>query len=315
MKYTLRQLEVFVTIARQESVSRAAVQLSLSQSAMSMALTELEKQFDTQLFDRFGKRLVINERGKQLLPHCMDLLARAAEIEALLRNDLGVGHLHIGASLTIGNYLATLLIGEFMQRHTGSRVRLAVHNTATIIEKVAHFQLDFGLIEGDCQHPDLSITPWVNDELVIFAAPDHPFAQRTDLTIEDLISQTWILREAGSGTRQVFDAVFRHYLSRLDIRLELEHTEAIKRAVESGMGIGCISRLALKDAFRRGSLVQLPVVGLDLTRQFHFVMHRQKFRSAGIEAFLNLCREVAQGVSRSDLLVLRKPDGEVVEYR
>lgn len=315
MKFSLRQLEIFVAIARQESVSSAAASLFLSQSAASMALTELEKQFETQLFDRHGKRLVMNERGQQLLPHCMDLLARAVEIESLLRNDLGVGHLHIGATLTIGNYLATLLIGEFMQRHAGSRVRLAVHNTAMIVEQVVHFKLDFGLIEGDCQHPDLDITPWVDDELVIFAAPDHPLARRTDLTLAELSQQVWILRESGSGTRQVFDAAFRHYLSSLDIRLELEHTEAIKRAVESGMGIGCVSRLALKEAFRRGSLVQLPITGLDLTRKFYFVLHKQKYRTAGIEAFLRLCREVANGVSRSDLLVLRKPDGSIVEYR
>jgi DNA-binding transcriptional LysR family regulator len=311
MKYSLRQLEVFVAIGRQESVSRAAEALSLSQSATSMALSELEKQFDTRLFDRHGKRLQLNERGRQILPQAIELLDRAEQLESMLAGGSGLGSLRIGATLTVGNYLATMLIGEYMHRHPGTRVKLEVHNTAMVVEQVAHLKLDFGLIEGDSQHPDLDITPWVDDELVIFAAPDHPLAGRNQVTLDE----AWILREAGSGTRQVFDAAFRHVLTKLDIRLELEHTEAIKRAVEAGMGIGCISRLALKDAFRRGSLVPLDIPGLDLKRQFNFVLHRQKFRTAGIEAFLHLCREVAQGAARSDEIVMKRPDGRPMEYR
>lgn len=315
MRYSLRQMEVFVGVARNESVSRAAEALSMTQSATSMALTELEKQFNTRLFDRYGKRLQLNELGKQLLPHAMELLDRAAEIETRLAGHVGVGPLCIGATLTIGNYLATLLIGDFIRQHPHSRVRLEVHNTSSIIEQVAHFQLDFGLIEGESQHPDLDIIPWVNDELVIFAAPDHPLAGLGELRINDVVDEPWILRERGSGTRQVFDAAMRHVLPRLDIRLELEHTEAIKRAVESGLGIGCISRLALKDAFRRGSLVPLDIAGLDLQRRFYFVLHRQKFRTIGIEQFLQLCRSVAEGVERSDQIVMRRPDGQPLEYR
>lgn len=315
MKYSLRQLEVFVAIGRQESVSRAAEALSLSQSATSMALGELERQFDTRLFDRHGKRLQLNERGRQILPQAIELLDRAAQLESLLAGNAGLGSLRLGATLTIGNYLATLLIGEYMHRYPGSRVQLEVHNTAMVVEQVAHFKLDFGLIEGESQHPDLEITPWIDDELAIFAAPDHRFAGRKDLALEDIVGETWILRERGSGTRQVFDAAFRHVLTHLNICLELEHTEAIKRAVESGMGISCISRLALKDAFRRGSLVPLEIKDLDLRRQFNFILHRQKFRTAGIEAFLSLCREVTRNLVRSDQIVLRRPDGRLMEYR
>ena len=315
MRYTLRQLEVFVAVARLESVSRAAETLSLSQSATSTALAELEKQFDTRLFDRYGKRLQLNELSRQLLPRAIELLDRASQIEALLAGEAGIGQLSIGASLTIGNYLATLLVGDFMRQHPGCRVQMSVHNTATIVKQVAHLEVDMGLIEGDCQHPDLEVLPWVADELVVFAAPEHPLAQKAHVALEDLVAVPWILREAGSGTRQTFDYAMRHVLSSLDIRLELEHTEAIKRAVESGLGISCISRLALKDAFRRGSLVPLNVVGLDLQRMFHFVLHKQKFRTAGVEAFITLCRDVARNAAWSDDIVLTRPDGQPVQYR
>ena len=287
----------------------------MTQSATSMALAELERQFNTRLFDRQGKRLQLNTEGRELLPRAMELLDRAIELESLLEGNAGAGSLRIGATLTIGNYLATLLIGDYMRQNPGSRVELAVQNTSTIVEQVAHFRLDFGMIEGDSHHPDLLITPWVDDELVIFAAPEHPLANKPDLKLQDLANESWILRERGSGTRQVFDAALRHQLTNLTIKLELEHTEAIKRAVESGLGIGCISRLALKDAFKRGSLVPLEIAGLDLKRQFNFVIHKQKFLTSGISAFLALCREVTEGVSRSDQIIMRRPDGQPVQYR
>lgn len=315
MKFTLRQLEVLVAIGRESSVSRAAEALSMTQSATSMALAELERQFNTRLFDRQGKRLQLNTEGRELLPRAMELLDRALELESLLEGNAGAGSLRIGATLTIGNYLATLLIGDYMRTNPGSRVELEVQNTSAIVEQVAHFRLDFGMIEGDSHHPDLLITPWVDDELVIFAAPDHPLANKPDLQLQDLANEAWILRERGSGTRQVFDAALRHQLTNLNIKLELEHTEAIKRAVESGLGISCISRLALKDAFKRGSLVPLEIAGLDLKRQFNFVIHKQKYLTGGISAFLALCRAVTENVDRSDQIIMRRPDGQPVQYR
>src|SRR5690606_36074015 len=234
-----------VAVTQQGSVSRAAQSLSLSQSATSTSLTELERQSDCLMFDRAGKRLSLNSLGRQLLPQAVALLDQAKEIERLLIGKSGYGSLAVGATLTVGNYLATLLIGSFMQRHPECRVRLHVQNTAHIVQPIAHYELDLGLIEGDCQHPEIEVQPWVEDELVVFCAPQHPLATRGVAGLEELTREAWILREQGSGTRLTFDQAMRHHPRTLNIRLELEHTEAIKRAVESGLGIGCISRLAL----------------------------------------------------------------------
>ncbi|MBB2494757.1 LysR family transcriptional regulator [Aquipseudomonas ullengensis] len=304
MRFTLRQLEVFSAVAKQGSVSRAAQSLALSQSAASTSLTELERQSNCQLFDRAGKRLSLNALGQQLLPQAVALLDQAREIERLLNGKSGFGSLEVGATLTVGNYLATLLIGSFMQRHPECRVRLHVQNTANVVHQVAHYKLDLGLIEGDCQHPDIEVQPWVEDELVVFCAPQHPLAQGGTASLEELGREAWILREQGSGTRLTFDQAMRHHSAQLNIRLELEHTEAIKRAVESGLGIGCISRLALRDAFRRGSLVALATPELDLIRQFYFIWHRQKYQTAAIREFLELCREMTAGIRRSDEIIL-----------
>ncbi|EWG99201.1 LysR family transcriptional regulator [Halomonas sp. BC04] len=300
MRYTLRQLEVFVAVAQHESVSHAARLLSLSQSAASTALSELERQFDCQLLDRIGKRLKLNALGFQLLPKAVALLDRAEEIEELLRGQRGVGSLDVGATLTIGNYLATLLISDFMQRHPDSRVRLQVRNTSAIIERIVHHELDLGLIEGDCQHEDVVMQPWVEDELAVFCSPRHPLANVGEVDMDKLLRADWIMREQGSGTRLTLEHATRHRRGRFNTLLELEHTEGIKRAVESGLGIGCVSKLALRDAFRRGSLVPIPTPELDLSRQFAFIWHRHKYLSTGMREFLRLCRQMTEGIQRSD---------------
>lgn len=304
MHFTLRQMQVFSAIARLESVSRAAKSLSLSQSATSTSLAELERQSGCLLFDRAGKRLALNALGQQLLPQAVALLDQARAIEDLLNGKSGFGSLAVGATLTIGNYLATLLIGGFMQRHPDCRVKLHVHNTAHIVQQIAQHDLDLGLIEGDCQHPDLIVEPWVEDELVVFCAPQHPLASRGIVDLDELAGEAWILREQGSGTRLAFDQAMRHRPGRLNVRLELEHTEAIKRAVESGLGISCISRLALRDAFRRGSLVPVATPQLDLSRQFSFIWHSHKYQTAAMREFLEQCRALTHGVRRSDEIIL-----------
>ncbi len=290
MRYTLRQLEVFLATARFENISRAAENLAMSQSAASSALQDLERQFDIRLFDRAGKRLQLNDLGRALQPQALALLDQARALEAGFAGNADTGTLKIGATLTIGNYLAVGLMARFMNEQPGIRVALTVDNTAHIAAGVAGFNLDLGLVEGELSHPELVITPWREDELIAFCAPDHVLAKRYRLNDDDLLAATWILREPGSGTRQTFDRALYGLLPRLNILLELQHTEAIKRAVEAGLGIGCLSRITLRDAFQRGSLVALDMPHRDLRRHFHFVLHRRKFISPGIERWLELCR-------------------------
>ncbi|MDX1589038.1 MAG: LysR family transcriptional regulator [Oleiphilaceae bacterium] len=291
MRYTLRQLEVFLATARNENITRAAEELAMSQSAASGSLRDLESQFDVQLFDRLGKRLQLNELGRLIRPRVAALLDQARELENALSRHADVGYIKVGATLTIGNYLAVEIMARFMAENADANVSLEVGNTRAIGRKVADFELDVGLVEGELQSQDLEVTPWRDDELVVFCSPEHPLAGNAQLSDEDLLAATWILRESGSGTRQTFDRAMHGLLPDLHILLELQHTEAIKRAVSTGMGISCLSQVALEDSFRLGHLVPLAVPQRDLTRRFYFIMHRQKYRSAGMEQWLKLCRE------------------------
>ncbi|ASP40456.1 LysR family transcriptional regulator [Bacterioplanes sanyensis] len=304
MRFTLRQLEVFLAVAQHNHLTRAAESLAMSQSAASSALRDIEQQFDVQLFDRHGKRLQLNEQGRLLLPKAESLLVQARELEQQLSRHSTIGNIKVGATLSIGNYLVVPLMASFMTDHPGTRVTLDVANTRTIVEELLDFQLDIGLIEGEINHPHLHIEPWMEDELAVFCHPHHPLAERQrqlqrqgqSLKPSDVIGQPWIVRESGSGTRQAFERAFHGWLPEMNIQLELQHTEAIKRAVEAELGLGCLSSITLRDAFERGRLVALHLPQLNMQRRLYLAMHRQKFKTAGIEAWLDLCRGYAKNV-------------------
>ncbi len=181
MRYSLRQLEVFLATARHENVTRAAEALAMSQSAASGALKELEGQFDVQLFDRVGKRLQLSELGHQLRPQAQSLLDQAREFEQALAGEDILGRLEIGATLTIGNYLAVNMIADFRKLHPHADIALHVANTEAIARRVSHFELDVGLIEGELQDPELESILWREDELQVFAAPGHPLAKNKSI--------------------------------------------------------------------------------------------------------------------------------------
>lgn len=290
MRFTLRQLEVFLAVARFESVSRAAVDLAMSQSAVSGALADLESQFDVRLFDRIGKRLELSELGRALRARGSALEEQAREFEDLLARQGGAGVLRVGATLTIGDYLIVPLVARFMRERAGARTTLHVANMREIARKVKNFEIDVGLVEGELIDPELEISPWCDDELVVFCSPQHPLAKKRVLSDQDLQAAEWILREPGSGTRQTFEHAMHGILTELHVELELQHTEAIKSAVQAGLGVGCISRMALEQEFRHGTLVPCRVPQRDFRRRFYFALHKQKYRSTALESWLALCR-------------------------
>ena len=290
MRFTLKQLQVFLAVASHENVSLAAQELAMSQSAASTSLKELEHRFGLRLFDRIGKRLQLNDQGNTLRSKAAALLAGAEELENSLIGASDIGELKVGATLTIGNYLAIGIIAAFMKEHPDAKANLNVENTASIAAKVRNFELDIGLIEGELQEADLDVSYWREDELALFCAPTHPLASHRELQDEDLLSADWIIREQGSGTRQAFDRAMTGILSNLKLRLELQHTEGIKRAVEAGLGIGCLSKITLEEAFKRGSLVPLACPHRNWTRQFYFILRPQKFLSHGVRSWMEHCK-------------------------
>jgi len=291
MRFSLRHLEIFTAVARHENISVAAERLMMSQSAASAALLELERRYDRPLFDRIGKRLRINETGRSLLPMAHELLNRAEEVDDLLTGRMGPGSLRLGATQTIGSYVAPTLIEAYGRAHPGRPLTLEIDNSAEIVRRIADFSIDLALVEGDYAHPDLQVMPWSGDELVLICNPAHPLAGRDSCPIDALLEERWAVRETGSGTRQALDRAMHPYWEAWQIGIELQQIDAILETVAVSAMIGCVSHLAARGAIERGRVVRLKVPALDLSRRFYLLRHREKYVTPGIRAFLEICAE------------------------
>lgn len=299
MNFTLQQIRVFAAICRLGSVSRAAQALAMSQSAASTALAELERRSGARLFDRAGKRLHLNEVGRTLLPSVLEMVDRAAELDQRFAGRGGPGPLTVGATMTIGNYLIPGLVEHYWQRHPAASLSIKVGNTRDIVERVAAFDLDLALIEGECDDPELEALDWLDDELAVFCAPSHPLGKVSSVDVGRLLDEDWVVRERGSGTRQTLDRAMAPWRDRWRIALELEQIEAMLRIVAIGRLIGCASRLALRDDLTSGRLMEIRVPDLVLRRSLAIVVHRRKYRTRALQAFVDVCRDAARGSRRS----------------
>ncbi len=259
MGTSIRKLEIFAAVARLGSVTRAAGSLYLSQPAVSMALADLEDRQGGPLFVRRGRRLTLNDRGRLLLPLAEEIVRKAGIFEQILEDNAPepTGRLRLGASTTIGNYLLPLLMAKFSRRYPRAGIQLTVGNTDQMARALDRGELDLALIEGPCPVPSLTMHRWRDDDLVIVVGRDHPWAVKKRVGKKDLPAADWILREVGSGTRQVFELALGRPLDDLPSIVELGHTEAIKKAVEAGLGVGCLSRLAVRRELDHGWLVEV----------------------------------------------------------
>lgn len=288
MRITLRQLEIFVAITRAGSTAAAAQQIALSQSAASMALNDLESQLGTPLFDRIGRRLVLNAHGERLYPQAFAVLEQVGTIETLAAAPCST--LRLAASTTIGAYVLPDMIARFRAHHPATRFEIAVLNTDEVVARVARLEVDAGLIEGSCAQRELDVAPWRSDELVLFAAASHP-AARQALSAAALAGQEWVLREAGSGTRQMIDELLLPHVGVLQSTLELGSSEGIKRLVAQGVGVSILSRLVIADMLSDGQLTLLKSTLPPLRRTFLRIRHRQRSNAPLLEEFLNMAAQ------------------------
>ncbi|SHI19699.1 LysR substrate-binding domain-containing protein [Pollutimonas bauzanensis] len=284
---SVRHIEVFVTIAATGSVGAAAQRLFVTQPAVSMALAELERQLNAQLFDRERGRLHLSPRGKELLPMAQEVIERIHEmLRQTGEQPLALsGELRLGTSNTIGNYLVGDLLGPFISRHPQVSLQVSVENTDRITAGLLEHRIDVGCVEGPVNHPQLELISWRDDALVVCAAPSHPLAQRSDLKARHFKDAQWILRERGSAMRVLAEQALTA-LPPGQILLELGQVEAIKQAVIAGLGIACLPYAATVDSVAVGRLKILDTPFLNLQRRLALVLHKSRYRGALIDAFV-----------------------------
>lgn len=290
LRFTLRQLEIFAAIARTGSTSGAANDVSISQSAVSAALNDLEAALGLQLFDRVSKKLILNESGRALKVRAKGLLEAARAISQDFDGPNPASHFKIAASTTIGNYLIPDLLASYLLVHPSARIDVQVGNTLEVLRAVNDFNADVGVVEGPSNVPGLVLTHWRDDELIVVGAPTHPLSiqqapPRPPLDLMTLREATWLVREEGSGTRDAVRTALLPHLGALKCPLVLGSSEAIRRAVVLGLGISCLSRMLVADQLRTGALIELSTELPPISRPFHIVLHQERAINSTFQRF------------------------------
>ncbi|MBI2295696.1 MAG: LysR family transcriptional regulator [Betaproteobacteria bacterium] len=285
-----RRLQVFYTVSRHLSFTKAAEQLSMTQPAVTFQIKQLEEQFNARLFERSHGKIALTRAGKLVMDYAGRILGLSEEMEARVADLTGVmgGPLLLGASTTIAEFMLPRILGEFKAGHPQVHVRLTVGNSETIVNRVADHSLDLGLIESPSHVPGLNIEVCCEDELVLICSPAHKFAQLASLKPQQLVGEAYVSRELGSGTREFTDQYLRGCRvapDDLNVVMELGSPEAIKGVVETGLGVSIMSRARVVKERKLGTLVAIPLAPR-LIRTFSFVGPMEKFRSKLLTTFV-----------------------------
>jgi DNA-binding transcriptional LysR family regulator len=288
----LERLRVFAAVAAAGNVTHAARKLGTSQPAVSKQLSELEEALGVVLFDRLPRGVRLTSAGELLARHATQIFAaeRAAEVELSELLGLRRGKLSVGASTTIGSYLIPAVFGAFHRAHPDVQLELEIANTAAIQAMVRDGRIDVGLTEGFVPGAELDVEVVHFDEMVLIAGPTHALTKRRRVVARDLAEVPFILRERGSGTRDIIEAALRERGVMIQPAMALGSTEAVKHAVAQGLGVAMVSRLAVELELSSGTLCVLPVTDLSVRRALHRVRLAGKTPSPVVLAFIDTLR-------------------------
>jgi DNA-binding transcriptional LysR family regulator len=298
-KITLKQLAVFVSIYQTGSTSRASEELHLSQSAVSSALTELESRLQMPLFERVGRRLNQHPNAHPIYVQAQAILGQSLTLEHYHKHQ--AGQIHIGASTTIGNYVLPPLLAKLYKALPDASVNTYIANTQEVVAEVEQLNIDIALVEGMPRPTDMKAIEqreWRTDKLMIFAKRDSQWlvdiASYNDagdcyeLSIEQLARLPLLVRETGSGTRQIIDEQLLKHLPDADVIMAIQQSEAIKHMVSVDIGLGCLSQYVIEPELAAGTLVQVNVAGIDLSRTWWLVWHKARHQSPIWQTFIDI---------------------------
>ncbi|WP_035383182.1 LysR substrate-binding domain-containing protein [Ferriphaselus sp. R-1] len=284
---SLRQLQVFESVARHLSHSRAAAELYLSQPAISMQIKQVEQISGLAMFEQVGKKLFLTEAGRELLHYSRAIMQQMQELESVLGEMRGLerGHLNI-AVVSTANYFMPQLLAKFIQTHANIQVSLHVANRDAVLRELTDNLADFAIMGLPAEDGEMDAHPFMENPLVIIAAPNHTLAGRSQITPGELVGETFLLREQGSGTRRVIERYFAKHRLPLPRSMEMDTNEAIKQSVQAGIGLGIISLHAIELELETARLRVLDVQGFPILRNWHIVHRKNKRLSLAAQAFV-----------------------------
>lgn len=289
-------LKVFITVADKKNFSKAAKALNLTQPAISFQIQTLEQYYQTMLFDRVNRHVKLTEAGELLLEYALSMNDLQSQLERKMQQLTGhvKGTLMIGASRTVGEYIMPYIICAFKNEYTDVDITLEIYNTKHVEELVLSNHLDIGLVESQVKHDELMFQSILEDELVVVVPTTHPWAEREEVTLDELAGEPFIIREPGSGSRLVFeqaliDAEFD--VESLNIIMEIGNITAIKSAIISGLGISVMSKWAARDMVEGKMASIVRIKDLKMPRRFNILLNENHFESEACSHFIHYLAE------------------------
>jgi len=276
-------MEIFLNVVKEGHLTNVAREMGLSQSAISMSIKELENILGNPLFDRINKKLILNEMGRSFEREIAPIVKRLRDIEYEFKNTTNKGMVRVGASTTIVDYLMPPIICSYMNNYPDVKISLKEGNTQQIVELLKGGKIDVGFIEGIVNDSEIIKEVIGVDELIVVTADK---SLNKEVFIDTLQDRKWVLREEGSGTREVFLDYIKDKVDNLNIFLELGHTESIKSLLLNHNCITCISKIAVKNELINGKLIKVPLKNFECKRNFLMIYHKDKYHSELFDKFI-----------------------------
>lgn len=298
----LHHLRLFAAVIDQGGFTKAAAALNLSQPAISKSLKELEGELGLSLIDRSGRSMKVTEAGRALYARARELFGveRIAERELRELRGLKRGVLRIGASTTIATYMLPPVLGRFHLRHPRVRIQTSSANTRAVLRMLLESRVDVALVEGPVAHARVDVIPWREDELVVISGPEHPLRAKARVDVTSLASEQFLVREPGSGTREVSEQALARHGIRLANTMRVGGTEAMKQAVAAGLGLAIVSRAAAADQLALGKIAVLDVRGLVIRRTLTRLQLRDRATTVAARELEMLLAEPSDDESPGD---------------
>lgn len=287
---TLRHLNIFITVCDCGSITAASKKLFISQPSVSSAIKELESYYGIKLFDRISKRLFITELGKQMLEQARHLVYLYDSMESGIKGWETGGVLRVGSSITIGNCFLPVYVKEFSERYNNIKLRVSINSSEKIENMIMENELDVALIEGVPHYKKINSEVFMNDELVIVCPKGHPLSASGKISLEQLVACDLILRERGSGTRELFDDTLLIHDALAEPIWESVSTQAIINAVKSGLGLSVLPYKLVEEELRRNNICRLAIEEIEFKRNYYIIRHSDKYVSRPMSDFMDICQ-------------------------
>lgn len=289
---TIRNIEIFTKVAELGSMSGAAKSLYITQPSVSLAIAEIEKEYNVKLFDRIGNRLCLTPTGQHLMEFTSSIIRQYKEMELFLKDESHNTSLRVGATATIGHHIISSIIEQLEKEMPGVRCEVTIASTGIIEERLLRSELDIGFVEGDITSHALKVNPILDDELCVVCSKKHRFYKRSSILLKELDDENFILREAGSGTRAKVESILRENHITYHPQWNCYSFESIKEAITHNLGITIMSPRVVRRELQNGELWTCSIEDVSFKRTFDLVYRNNKYFSAPMTRFVEICENM-----------------------